>query len=436
MKSILFINRVYPPVSGATGQLLAELAPELARSGWRVTVLTAAPPSSGPRSEQLDGVNVQRVSGLPFVRTSHWRRALSYLSLYPALLWRAWRLPRHDVVVTVTDPPLLAVIGWWVTLVRGGRAVHWAQDLYPELAEELGVLRRDGWIATVLRWLSTQALRRCHTVIAVGRCMRERLVRRNLGRARIEVIGNWGHDAGSALTGDRRNNPFRHAHQLGDRFVVMYSGNFGLAHPFEVIVDAIALMQRTHPQMLFLLVGDGPRLEWVKQQVGARALTNVRFLPFQPKERLAESLGAADLHLATMEENLWGLVVPSKVSGVLAAGRPCLFLGPADSEAARLIREHEFGEVLTGPSGEKLAGALTDWMEQPERLERVRERASTVASVVGRPAAMTAFARVFQRALETGRPSGVSHAAEQAFEVSWKSERASEQPRPSGALTK
>jgi glycosyltransferase involved in cell wall biosynthesis len=399
MKSILFINRVYPPVTGATGQLLAELAPELARAGWRVTVLTAAPVSTAPRTEIREGVVVHRVAGLPFTRASHWRRALSYLSLYPALLGRAWCLPRHDIVVTMTDPPLLAVVGWLIALSKRSTAVHWAQDLYPELAEELGVLPLGGWMANALRWLSNMALGRCHTIVAVGRCMRERLIRRNVDPRRIQVIPNWGHEPWKGST-----NGFRQEHELEGRFVVMYSGNFGLAHPFEVIIEAISRMQSSHPHVLFLFVGEGPRLEWVKQEVAARNLKHVKFLPFQPRERLAETLGAADVHLATMESNLCGLVVPSKVSGVLAAGRACLFVGPPDSEAARLIREHDYGEVIAEASGETLAARLIAWCEQPERLQRLRERAPSVTSALGRTAAVTAFNRVLNEAHASHSP--------------------------------
>ena len=149
--SILFINRVYPPAEGATGTLLAELAGELAQAGWRVTVVTSRTSPQQPRSETVAGVRVERVSGLPFTRASHWRRALSYLSLYPALLWRAWRLPRHEVVVALTDPPLLLVPGALLAWSKRSRLLHWAQDLYPELAEEMGVLRKDGSLARALR---------------------------------------------------------------------------------------------------------------------------------------------------------------------------------------------------------------------------------------------------------------------------------------------
>ena len=415
MKSILFINRIYPPLAGATGQLLAELARELVRAGWRVTVLTAAPASIAPRLETHDGVSIHRLAGRPFTGAGHWRRALRCLSLYPAILWRAWRLPRHEVVVTMTDPPLLSVLGWLVTLVKGGTSVHWAQNLCPELAEELGVLPRGGWLANAQRWLSNLALRRCHTVIAAGRCLRDRLLGREIEPSRIEVISNWGQDAWKGSI-----NAFRQEHASGSRFVVMYSGNVEPAQPFGAIVDAIALLQTSHRDVLFLFIGDGPGLEWAQKEVTGRGLGNVKFLPFQPRERLAESLAAADLHLATMKSNLCGLVAPSKVAGVLAAGRPCLFVGPADSESARLIREHEFGEVIAEADGKALGARLVEWIEQPERRQRLRGRAPAVASVVGRAAAVEAFLRVLNAARQSLSPSTTPSPYEPTLRRRWR----------------
>lgn len=126
----------------------------------------------------------------------------------------------------------------------------------------------------------------------------------------------------------------------------MYSGNFGLAHPFEAIVAAIADLEKTAPQILFVFIGSGPHLTWLKEELKDRI--HVRFLPFQPKENLRESLASADLHLASMSDNLCGLVVPSKVYGILAAERPCVFIGPKESEAAQIHREFDCGTVIAG----------------------------------------------------------------------------------------
>ncbi|HEY6169992.1 MAG TPA: glycosyltransferase family 4 protein [Verrucomicrobiae bacterium] len=393
-KSVLFINRVYPPGQGATGELLAELAEALAQQGWRVTVIAGRPSGVAARSEVRNGVTLAWVGGVPFTRRSHWRRALSYLSLYPAMWWRALRLPRHSATVLLTDPPMQFVFGPLLRLCKDGRVVHWAQDIYPEVAEELGVLKRRGALAGLLRAASNWALRRCDRVIALGSCMKQRFLNRAIAAAKIEVIPNWANTDEIKPIGSSQSR-LRVECGLSEKFVVMYSGNFGLAHTFDALLDAAALLRERATHVAFLLVGDGPRLAWLKEQTASRKLDNVRLLPPRPRAQLADSLGAADVHLISMREGLSGLVVPSKIYAVFAAGRAAIFLGPQDSEAAQLILRHRCGSVLPAASGEALAECVLKWSANREELRIAGERAAhaTMAGL-GLSAAVCEFERV------------------------------------------
>ena len=390
---LLFLNRVYPPADGATGHLLGCLANGLASAGHDVTVITSRLSPADAPSEIRDGVRVERVSVLPFTRSSHIKRTLGYLSVYPALLWRALRLPRADIVITMTDPPLTLVLGPVLKLVKRSRLLHWAQDIYPELAEQLGVLGPNKFPAKLLRFFSTAALRRHDHIITVGRCMCSRLLTRGIDPARMSVIPNWSlplppeDAAGDTLS-------FRIEHRLLDKFLVIYSGNFGIAHPFEAIIQAAELLQARQPKVVFLMIGGGPRLSEVKQ-AGAR-LDNIRFLPFQPREKLGQSLRAADVHLASMREDLCGLVVPSKVYGVLAAGRPCIFLGPPDSEAALLLRENHCGLVLPSRDGHALASSVLRLFENPAELGEMRENARRLSQNLAFSPALESFQKLFR----------------------------------------
>ena len=396
MKSILFLNRVYPPSSGATGQLLADLGARLVGQGWKVTVVTGQSDNTESISECQGGVRVERVRGLPFTRRAHWKRALSYLFLYPALLWRALRLPTHDVIVTMTDPPLQCMLGPVLKKIKGGRLIHWAQDIYPELAEELGVLNRGGWLARALRKTSTWALRRHEHIIAVGQCMKEKLIERGLDPDAISVIPNWGH--APAPADDFQNGlAFRRQHGLKNSFVVMYSGNLGLAHPMEAIFAAAKKVNGEFPEIVFVMIGDGPKMSLLKSRVEKAGLGNVRFLPPRQRGQLAECLAAADVHLACMHTHLLGLVVPSKVYGVLATGRPCLFLGPEQSEVARLIRRHRCGAVLDPDDNKGLADQLVHWFANREQWQAALECAEEVS---GQVAFGTSWAR-FQNLFDT-----------------------------------
>jgi glycosyltransferase involved in cell wall biosynthesis len=273
--------------------------------------------------------------------------------------------------------------------------IHWAQDLYPELAEELGVLARNGVIKKICRGLSTFALRRQEKVLAVGRCMRKKLLARGVGECAIRVVPNWSQSAPESHTN------FRAQHALQDRVIIMYSGNLGMAHCFEAILDAADAVQHSNPEILFLFVGTGPRLSWVRHQADTRGLPNIRFLPSQPLAELGAALRAADIHLVSMLENLCGLVVPSKAYGIFAAGRPCFFIGPPESEIAQLISKNECGEVFGSSEVSRLVEALRSWSANPTFRANAGDRARLLASNFTLAAAAEVFIRLFQEGTST-----------------------------------
>ena len=182
----------------------------------------------------------------------------------------------------------------------------------------------------------------------------------------------------------------------------MYSGNLGLAHSFESIFQAATELQIGHPQICFVFVGDGPRLSDLLEDTRRRSLGNVRFLPPQPLEMLGTTLSAADVHIATMQENLKGLVVPSKVYGILAAGKPCIFLGPNNNEVAQLIHETETGRVLCGPNSSQLASILSDWSTRSAEFNEISKRAQRLAGEFGLGKALKDFTLLFEALLHRG----------------------------------
>ncbi len=373
MPSILFINRVYPPDSGATGRVLEHAARSFVKAGWDVTVLATAASRESAGETVQDGVRIFRV-GILFSKKTLVARALGYALMIPGLLVKALRLPRHDVVVTKTDPPMLAVIGPIIKATKGSRLIHWAQDLYPEVAEECGVLPKGGFLAGILRRLSTWGIQRHDLTLAVGRCMAERLVGRGISSEAIRVVPNAGLEGEIVPTPcalPRERNALRETHGIGDAFVIMYSGNMGRAHDFTTVIGAARrLQEQGEKNILFLFVGEGPEEKGLRRAVAARKLENIRFLSPQPAATLSESLGTGDLHLVTMKEGMEGLVVPSKFYGVMAAARPTLFVGSKDSEVARMILEHGIGQVIVPGDDATLAEAILCYRDHPDRVER------------------------------------------------------------------
>lgn len=335
--------------------MMWELTADLARRGHEVTVLAAGLGGEG-EERAPEGVTVVRYGkGGGGKKIGLVAKALGYARQYPSMAWRLRRMPPMDVWISMTDPPLQAVaVGWMKP--AGTRLVHWAQDVYPDVAEELGVLRRGGLLARGCRGLAVSALRRHEKVVAVGRCMAARLHGRDPGRPVPEVIPNWAPLPEARPGDDDRRSAFRRLVAPEGSRLVMYSGNFGRAHPFEAMAEAVRLTAAADPSVHWAFIGDGPKFSWMQEAVGA--LPQTTFLPPQPWADLRVTLGAADLHLASMEHFLAGTVVPSKVYGALAVGRPCLLLGPASGEAARLIADTGAGTVLESASGAALSAEL------------------------------------------------------------------------------
>ncbi|MFW6023542.1 MAG: glycosyltransferase family 4 protein [Myxococcota bacterium] len=174
----------------------------------------------------------------------------------------------------------------------------------------------------------------------------------------------------------RRENAYRREWEVGDRLVVMYAGNFGLAHDVRTFLQAAEAL-RHDDRVRFAFVGGGLRKPEVERHVRDKGLQNCIVAPYQPRERLGELLAAGDVHLVTMDPPMSGLLVPSKFYGVAAAGRACIFIGPASSEIAAAIREWGCGERVDPGAVEALVGHLRRFAEHPEVVRELGERART-----------------------------------------------------------
>jgi glycosyltransferase involved in cell wall biosynthesis len=374
MPSILFINRVYPPESGATGRVLEYAARGFFDAGWKVSVLTSAGELSKPGVSLQNGVEVVRIGTL-FSKDNFILRAAGYAWMIPSFLRRALMLARADVVVTMTDPPMLSVIGPVLKLIKGSALIHWAQDLYPEAAEEFGIFKKEGIISRILGFLSSRSIGAHDLTISVGRCMEDRLVRKGVPASRIRVLTNTGVERDIYPT-ERGKSLFRERHGIGEEFVVMYSGNMGRAHEFDTIIEAARILkERGERAVLFLFVGSGSEEFSTRQSVERLGLENVRFLPSQPFGNLSESLGMGDLHLVTMRKGMEGVVVPSKFYGVMAAGRPTLFVGSPLSEVGRVIQQQKVGEVISVGDSLGMVSAILNYRDYTARLEEEGSRA-------------------------------------------------------------
>jgi colanic acid biosynthesis glycosyl transferase WcaI len=369
---IILINRYFYPDESATSQLVTDLAFDLAAAGCEVEAITSRqriddPDASLPAAEDCHGVRVHRVATSRFGRRSLVGRAIDYLTFYgAAAVTLARRVRPGDVVVAKTDPPLIGLLAVTIGMAKGATAIHWWQDVYPELAEQLGV--RAAWrLRRPLRALRNWIARRAARNVVIGRCMRDYLVGQGVPPESMVVIPNWVEDT-AIRPMTAADNPLRREWGLGDRFVVGYSGNLGRGHEFDALLGAARLLADHRPDVRFLFIGGGVRRAALEARCAELGLGNVVLKPFQPREQLPQSLGVPDLHVVSLRAALAGLIVPSKFYGALAAGRPVLFIGPEASEVARVIGEWQCGFVAPAATPESLAALVAGCSDDPGRV--------------------------------------------------------------------
>ena len=380
---IVFVNRYFFPDESATSRMLSDLAFRLAERGVSVGVLTSRQLYENPRAglpvrEEIRGVSVRRISTATRGRARLAGRALDYASFH----WTAgvelmrWLQP-GDVVVAKTDPPLISIVVSNIARWRRAALINWLQDLFPEVAAGVGLKVSPGWLQTLLLALRDRSLRAASLNIVLSDGMRERLTSRGIDGSSLRVIPNWA-DVSSVTPLSPEESLTRRRLGLGASFVVGYSGNFGRAHEFQTLLGAACLL-RDDPQIVFLMTGSGARAGDLRRAVEAEELPNFLFQDYQPPQFLSDSLAASDVHLVSLLPQMEGLIVPSKIYGILAAGRPTLFIGDVRGDLARLVQEHQCGVAVEVGNDERLASELRAMRDDPRRLALMGKRARDLA---------------------------------------------------------
>lgn len=375
---VLLINQFFHPDQAPTSQMMTDLAEDLTAGGVDVTVVSGRSAYTGgkpswKRREVYRGIAIHRTATTNFGRRTLSGRLLDYLSFSMAAALESLRLPRQDVVITLSTPPWLFAIGLLLRWMKGTPWVYWVQDIYPDVAIALGFLRNPGLATKGLRRLSRVSFAKADQVVALGNFMGLRILERGGAQERIAVIPNWA-DGRRIYPVASGENWFLAEHSLEGRFVILYSGNMGYVHEFSTSLQAAKAL-RDEPPFLFLFIGDGPRRPEIEAYVERHSLANVRLLPYQFQEAIPFSLGAGQVHLISLKEGLEGLSVPSKIYGSLAAGRPVIYVGPERSEVGQIVRDARCGFVVKEGDVDHLIDAIRVLYQDKALREEMGRRA-------------------------------------------------------------
>ena len=385
MNRVIFVNRFFAPDHSATSQIVSDLAFQLASSSdpagsMRVCAITSQqrydnPKEKLPSREVVHGVCIHRVSSTHFGRSSLIGRGIDYLSFYRSI-WQALMTMTDmgDIIVAKTDPPLLSILAMRAAKKRGALLINWLQDLYPDVAIELGVPFLKGPFGDRLSKLRDASLKAAAANVVIGERMADRLRSRGIPRDRIHVIPNWT-DESHVQPVQHADNPLRRGWGLEGKFVIGYSGNLGRAHEFETMLEASQRL-KDRGNIVFLYIGGGHRLNELAAEVKKRGLDAMyRFQPYQDLKVLHYALGVADVHWVSLKPELEGLLFPSKFYGIAAAGRPIVAVASRTGEIAELVRKHECGFAIEPGDVSGAVQILLDLSDDPQRVDAMGIRA-------------------------------------------------------------
>jgi glycosyltransferase involved in cell wall biosynthesis len=402
---IAFFNRSFYPDTAATGQLLTELCQGLVeRHGCRVSFVAGVPLISAGGStstrrpglvlqrERHKGIEILRARGSRFSKRRFVGRFSNYVSYFLSACYAGLRLDRPDIVVACTDPPIIGLAGYLAARRFRVPFVMSYRDIFPEVATLLEDFQSES-VNRVLQRVNCFLARKADRVVALGETMRQRLIEgKGADPAKTIVIPDWA-DCTEITPGPKRN-PFSLANGLAEKFVVMHSGNMGLSQSLETLVQAAARL-REYPDIEVVFVGEGVKKPGLIDTARALGLSNVRFLPYQPVEKLKESFAAADVFIVSLKVGMAGYIVPSKLYGILAAGRPYVAAVEDASEVTGITRKYDCGLLASPGDQGDLAEKILLLYRDRERTRQLGGNARDAALEFDRPRQIQKYYELF-----------------------------------------
>ncbi|KAA0700236.1 glycosyltransferase WbuB [Neorhizobium sp. P12A] len=368
---VIFVNRYVSPDQSATSRMITSIASALAQRGYEVVAVASRHLHNEdqtvlPPNEVISGIKVVRLTTSHFGRLKTFGRAIDYFFFHlSAFTWLVRHASRDDIAVVCTDPPFLSVTTAVALRLRGASSVNWVMDLFPETAIELGLFKRSPIVGRLARSLRNWSIGTSAAIACPTTTMADYLRDELSPRCPISLLRQWS-DGKEIYPIAAADNELRTEWGLDDKLVIGYSGNFGRAHEFDTILNAAALL-RDQPDIRFLMIGNGHQHARVVDAAKKLGLDNMIFKPLQPAENLAKSLCAADVHLVSLLPQLEHCIIPSKFYGILAAGRPTIFIGDLNGEVARVIDAYGCGKNIAIGEGQRLAAAIRELRDDTAR---------------------------------------------------------------------
>jgi len=359
-----------PDVTG-TGQLMFDLAEKLSEDkNIRLSVITGKRPfEKQKRNPNYENFKINRMRLLAINNCSIICKIIDGWIFFICVMLRVLLDRKVDVLLIPTDPPLLPLIGTIAKIYKGQKYIYLMHDVYPEIAAGLGYIKKDGWIYTLWTYLNQISMKHAEKIVVPSQSMRIKLLEqyKNLDSEKVLLVPNWANEDLINVI-PKEENHYPQKFNLQDKFIVEYSGNMGRIHEFETIIKAAQKLEK-FDDIAFVFIGGGGKKPEVENLVKKYSLKNIMFLPHQDRENLAFSLGMADVHLISLRQNYENLAAPSKLYGILASGKPAIFVGSKNCFITELLENNLCGYTVEIGDYSDLSEKILLFKNSREKLE-------------------------------------------------------------------
>jgi len=381
-KSIKLLSEYFYPEPTATGKLMAQLGSELSKKGFNVEVYTRQPNHRVgnkvklPGKEVYNGVKINRFSCIRLDKKNLLFRIINWFSFFFHLLISlSLKSSSRDILLIVTNPPILPFVGLFFNVVRGQRFIPIIYDVYPDIAVALEVVGEKGFFVKLWKMLNNILYRKASKVVVIGNQMKRTIINNtgaNFFESKFKVIYNW-EDQEFIKPLKKEDNTFAKRNGYNEVLTVLYSGNFGLYNDLCTIIYAAERVGKL--PVRFVFIGDGAQKKKLKKIVRNKNLKNVDFHPYQPLDRLPETLTCADISVVSEDRRVNGLCSSSKLYSSLASGQAVLALVSSDSDVADIIRRCNCGFIANQGDVDQVVSYLKFFLCNRDELEKMGKRA-------------------------------------------------------------
>ena len=354
---VVLVSEFFYPYKTSTQKILTELAEDFVEYGLEVDVLTT---KNAYREEKQDlgkyeiyrGINIKRVFSTEGNRDSKIGRLLNYITFTTSVFFNLLFKKNYDKILFVSNPPLVPFIGYLIKKLRGKNYIYLVHDIYPDVAEKLGVIKKGSIISKVMNYMNKKIYTNAERIIALGKDMKSVIVDKGVDEEKIEIVTNW---ADSRVNYEKEvDKNFYKKYRLENKFNILYTGNISKVHAIDTIVE-VAKILKNEEDIMFTFVGDGNRKQDLIKLKEKEDLRNIQLENYMFGEEYNNLLNCANLFITTLQQGIEGLGVPSKTYTYMSVAKPLIAIMSENSEIGSMVNQYNLGKQFNNKEYHKIA---------------------------------------------------------------------------------